>query len=43
MDLMLSARKIGSAVEKHYSGTSLTLTIQDGPEAGQTVKDDNHV
>ncbi|KAG1446457.1 hypothetical protein G6F56_009565 [Rhizopus delemar] len=34
---MLSAQKIGSVVEKHYLGTSLTMTIQDGPQAGQTV------
>ncbi|KAG0738321.1 hypothetical protein G6F16_011403 [Rhizopus arrhizus] len=34
---MLSAQKIGRAVEKHYQGTSLTMTIQDGPQAGQTV------
>lgn len=24
-------------VQAHYGGASLTLTIQDGPEAGQTV------
>ncbi|KAI8364056.1 HIT-like domain-containing protein [Blakeslea trispora] len=34
---MSSAQKIGKVVEKHYQGTSLTLTIQDGPQAGQTV------
>ncbi|KAL7308232.1 Dinucleoside triphosphate hydrolase [Mucor circinelloides] len=37
VDLMLSAQKIGNAVEKHYGCTSLTMTIQDGPQAGQTV------
>ena len=36
-DLMLSAQKIGNVVEKHYGCTSLTMTIQDGPQAGQTV------
>ncbi|CEP17286.1 hypothetical protein [Parasitella parasitica] len=36
-DLMLSAQKIGKVVEKHYGCTSLTMTIQDGPQAGQTV------
>ncbi|KAG2213988.1 hypothetical protein INT47_001258 [Mucor saturninus] len=36
-DLMLSAQHIGGVVEKHFKGTSLTLTIQDGPQAGQTV------
>ncbi|KAI7901561.1 HIT-like domain-containing protein [Cokeromyces recurvatus] len=34
---MLSAQKIGNAVEKHYGCSSLTMTIQDGPQAGQTV------
>lgn len=38
VDLMLSAQKIGNVVEKHYGCTSLTMTIQDGPQAGQTVK-----
>ncbi|KAK4511877.1 Protein vip1 [Mucor velutinosus] len=37
VDLMLSAQKIGNALEKHYGCTSLTMTIQDGPQAGQTV------
>ncbi|KAI8638780.1 HIT-like domain-containing protein [Parasitella parasitica] len=36
-DLMRSAQKIGDVVEKHYGCTSLTMTIQDGPQAGQTV------
>ncbi|KAL4208496.1 Bis-triphosphatase [Rhizopus microsporus] len=37
IDFMLSAQKIGNVLEKHYHGTSLTMTIQDGPQAGQTV------
>ncbi|GAN05159.1 protein FRAGILE HISTIDINE TRIAD [Mucor ambiguus] len=37
VDLMLSAQKIGNAVEQHYGCSSLTMTIQDGPQAGQTV------
>ncbi|KAL0139802.1 HIT-like domain-containing protein [Mucor lusitanicus] len=37
VDLMLSAQKIGNVVEKHYGCSSLTMTIQDGPQAGQTV------
>ena len=36
-DLWSLSQRVGSVVEKHYSATSLTLTIQDGPEAGQTV------
>lgn len=34
---MISAQRIGNVVEKHYKCTSLTMTIQDGPQAGQTV------
>ncbi|KAI9265990.1 fragile histidine triad protein [Sporodiniella umbellata] len=37
IDFMLSAQKIGSKIEKHYRCTSLTMTVQDGPQAGQTV------
>lgn len=36
-DLWLSAQKIGSKLESHLKASSLTLAIQDGPEAGQTV------
>lgn len=28
---------MGTAVEPHFSAQSLTLAIQDGPQAGQTV------
>lgn len=35
---MISAQRVGSVVEKHFKCTSLTLTIQDGPQAGQTVR-----
>ncbi|PKU42374.1 bis(5 -adenosyl)-triphosphatase [Limosa lapponica baueri] len=37
-DLFRTAQRVGSVVEKHFCGTSLTISIQDGPEAGQTVK-----
>ncbi|XP_074054942.1 bis(5'-adenosyl)-triphosphatase isoform X1 [Macrotis lagotis] len=37
-DLFQMAQKVGNVVEKHFQGTSLTFSIQDGPEAGQTVK-----
>ncbi|XP_068883766.1 bis(5'-adenosyl)-triphosphatase isoform X5 [Aphelocoma coerulescens] len=37
-DLFLTAQRVGNVVEKHFCGTSLTFSIQDGPEAGQTVK-----
>uniref|UniRef100_A0A0C9RQ64 Bis(5'-adenosyl)-triphosphatase n=1 Tax=Wollemia nobilis TaxID=56998 RepID=A0A0C9RQ64_9CONI len=37
IDLWLSAQRIGSALQSHFNASSLTFTIQDGPEAGQTV------
>ncbi|XP_009995310.1 PREDICTED: bis(5'-adenosyl)-triphosphatase [Chaetura pelagica] len=37
-DLFRTAQRVGDVVEKHFCGTSLTISIQDGPEAGQTVK-----
>lgn len=36
-DLWTLSQRVGIAIEKHYTASSLTLTIQDGPEAGQTV------
>ncbi|XP_004294855.1 PREDICTED: bis(5'-adenosyl)-triphosphatase-like isoform 1 [Fragaria vesca subsp. vesca] len=36
-DLWLTAQKVGSRLESYHKATSLTLTIQDGPQAGQTV------
>lgn len=36
-DLWLLAQRVGRAVEAHYGAGSLTLAIQDGPLAGQTV------
>ncbi|KAM4654542.1 bis(5'-adenosyl)-triphosphatase isoform 1-T5 [Amazona ochrocephala] len=37
-DLFCVAQRVGTVVEKHFCGTSLTISVQDGPEAGQTVK-----
>ncbi|GAA6099972.1 bis(5'-adenosyl)-triphosphatase [Tachysurus ichikawai] len=37
-DLFCTAQRVANAVEKHFSASSLTIAIQDGPEAGQTVK-----
>ncbi|KAJ8409313.1 hypothetical protein AAFF_G00235110 [Aldrovandia affinis] len=31
-------QRVADVVERHFQGTSLTIAIQDGPEAGQTVK-----
>lgn len=36
-DLWSLSQKIGTVVQGHFDATSLTLTIQDGAEAGQTV------
>ncbi|XP_045663454.1 bis(5'-adenosyl)-triphosphatase isoform X1 [Ursus americanus] len=37
-DLFQATQRVGMVVEKHFQGTSLTFSMQDGPEAGQTVK-----
>ncbi|OMO57949.1 Histidine triad (HIT) protein [Corchorus olitorius] len=36
-DLWLTAQKIGGVLESFHKASSLTFTIQDGPQAGQTV------
>nr|CAN79470.1 hypothetical protein VITISV_016936 [Vitis vinifera] len=36
-DLWLTAQKVGSRLECHHKASSVTFTIQDGPQAGQTV------
>ncbi|KAG7508848.1 bis5' [Solea senegalensis] len=37
-DLFSTTQVVANLVEKHFSATSLTIAVQDGPEAGQTVK-----
>ena len=37
-DLFLSTQKISGVVEQEFKASSLTVAIQDGPEAGQTVR-----
>ncbi|XP_008103620.1 bis(5'-adenosyl)-triphosphatase isoform X3 [Anolis carolinensis] len=37
-DLFRATQLVGNVVEQHFGGTSLTISVQDGPEAGQTVK-----
>ncbi|XP_078065658.1 bis(5'-adenosyl)-triphosphatase isoform X2 [Mustelus asterias] len=37
-DLFHTSQKVATVVEQHFKVTSLTITVQDGPEAGQTVK-----
>ncbi|XP_053082891.1 bis(5'-adenosyl)-triphosphatase isoform X2 [Pangasianodon hypophthalmus] len=41
-DLFSTTQRVANAVEKHFSASSLTIAIQDGPEAGQTVKLQKH-
>ncbi|XP_017749703.1 PREDICTED: bis(5'-adenosyl)-triphosphatase isoform X2 [Rhinopithecus bieti] len=41
-DLFQVTQRVGTVVEKHFHGTSLTFSMQDGPEAGQTVKLQKH-
>ncbi|XP_046841187.1 bis(5'-adenosyl)-triphosphatase-like, partial [Xenia sp. Carnegie-2017] len=36
-DLFLSTQQISSVIEREFGATSLTVALQDGPEAGQTV------
>ncbi|KAK9766506.1 Dinucleoside triphosphate hydrolase [Basidiobolus ranarum] len=36
-DLFVSAQSIGRVVEKEFQGESLSVVVQDGPYAGQTV------
>ncbi|XP_011611939.2 bis(5'-adenosyl)-triphosphatase isoform X1 [Takifugu rubripes] len=37
-DLFTTTQRVANLVERHFGATSLTIAIQDGPEAGQTVK-----
>ncbi len=36
-DLFLSTQKISAVVEREFKASSLTVAVQDGPDAGQTV------
>ncbi|CAG8670389.1 1961_t:CDS:2, partial [Paraglomus occultum] len=36
-DIFLTTQKVGKVVERGYEGTSLTIVMQDGTAAGQTV------
>jgi len=37
-DLFLAVQSVAEATKKHYRVSSLTVAVQDGPDAGQTVK-----
>ncbi|XP_056885373.1 bis(5'-adenosyl)-triphosphatase isoform X3 [Takifugu flavidus] len=41
-DLFTTTQRVANLVERHFGATSLTIAIQDGPEAGQTVKLQKH-
>ncbi|XP_042589614.1 bis(5'-adenosyl)-triphosphatase isoform X3 [Cyprinus carpio] len=41
-DLFMTTQRIADVIEKHFQASSLTIAIQDGPEAGQTVKLQKH-
>ncbi|XP_059926285.1 bis(5'-adenosyl)-triphosphatase isoform X2 [Gadus macrocephalus] len=41
-DLFSTTQRVASLVERHFNASSLTISIQDGPEAGQTVKLQKH-
>lgn len=36
-DLMLTVHRVAAVLEKAFNATSLSITIQDGPDAGQSV------
>ncbi|KAF8336985.1 HIT-like protein [Cantharellus anzutake] len=36
-DIFLTANTVGQVVEREYDAESLTIAVQDGPAAGQTV------
>merc|ERR1719466_335048 len=38
-DLFATTKKVSEVVQKHFNASSMTIAVQDGPEAGQTVKD----
>ena len=37
-DLFMTVQLVSAAVKKHFGASSMTVAVQDGPEAGQTVK-----
>lgn len=36
-DVMLLAQRVGARLERHYGAAAMTLAVQDGEAAGQTV------
>ncbi|CAM0950431.1 unnamed protein product [Alopecurus aequalis] len=37
IDLWVTAKEVGVRLEQYHKASSLTFTIQDGPQSGQTV------
>ncbi|KAM8930537.1 bis(5'-adenosyl)-triphosphatase [Pelodytes ibericus] len=36
-DLFNTVQRVANVVESQFGGTSITISVQDGPEAGQTI------
>lgn len=36
-DLFVLVQKVGNVIEKAFQASSLTISLQDGPSAGQTI------
>ena len=37
-DMFQVVQRVSAVVEKHHNASSLTIGIQDGPDAGQSIK-----
>ena len=37
-DVFNTVQTVSNVIKKHFNGTSLTVAVQDGKDAGQTVK-----
>ncbi|XP_057296943.1 bis(5'-adenosyl)-triphosphatase-like [Hydractinia symbiolongicarpus] len=37
-DVFMTVQNVSSVIQKHFEADSMTIAVQDGPEAGQTVK-----
>lgn len=36
-DIFVVVQRVGNMIQKHYQASSLTIVVQDGADAGQTV------
>lgn len=37
-DIFMAAKRIQTILEAHYSASSSSVCVQDGPDSGQTIK-----